>query len=123
MKPNESQTELIITRTSTNNRRINHVPSVPIPDKHFVVELPQEVDDSNPPAYPNFSPPSYEEAFEMFKKENHLGSRRMARRLFRSNWSKQGCHLLISKEKASAKHTSKLLTLEEKHQHKIHRHS
>ena len=71
MKPNESQTELIITRTSTNNRRINHVPSVPIPDKHFVVELPQEVDDSNPPAYPNFCPPSYEEAFEMFKK-SHL---------------------------------------------------
>ena len=78
LKPNETQTELTIT--STNNRRINHVPSVPIPDRHFIVELPQEVEDSNPPAYTNFSPPSYEEAFEMFKK-SYLDSGRNARRL------------------------------------------
>ena len=75
MKP---QMELPIT--STNNRRMNHVPSAPIPDRHFIVELPQEADDSNPPAYTNFSPPSYEEAFEMFKK-SYLDSGRNARRL------------------------------------------
>ena len=72
--------QIALTITSTNNRRINHVPSAPIPDRHFIVELPQEVEDSNPPAYTNFSPPSYEEAFEMFKK-SYLDSGRNARRL------------------------------------------
>ena len=72
--------QIALTITSTINRRINHVPSAPIPDRHFIVELPQEVEDSNPPAYTNFSPPSYEEAFEMFKK-SYLDSGRNARRL------------------------------------------
>ena len=83
MKPNEIQSELIITRTSTNNRRRNQVPSAPrapLRDRHFIVELPKEVEDSNPPAYTNFSPPTYEEAFEMFKK-SYLDSGRNARRL------------------------------------------
>ena len=79
LKPNETQMELPIT--STNNRRMSYVPSAPpFTARHFIVELPEEVEDSNPPAYSNFSPPSYEEAFEMFKK-SYLDSGRNARRL------------------------------------------
>lgn len=60
LKPNETQMELPIT--STNNRRMSYVPSAPpFTARHFIVELPEEVEDSNPPAYSNFSPPSYEE--------------------------------------------------------------
>ena len=51
-KPIETQTELIIT--STNNRGLNYVSSA-----------------TSPPVYSNFSPPSCEEAFEMFKKSGH----------------------------------------------------
>ena len=68
-KPIETQTELIIT--STNNRGLNYVSSATSPDRHVIVQIPEEIEKSKPPAYSNFSPPSYEEAFEMFKKSGH----------------------------------------------------
>ena len=67
--PNDTPTELTIT--STNNRGLNCVPSAPSPDRHIIVQIPEEIEKSKPPAYSNFSPPSYEEAFEMFKKSGH----------------------------------------------------
>ena len=66
---NDTPTE--ITITSTNNRGLNCVPSAPSPDRHIIVQIPEEIETSKPPAYSNFSPPSYEEAFEMFKKSGH----------------------------------------------------
>ena len=74
----EPQTELTIS--STNNRGLNYAPSAPLSDRHIIVQLPPEIEDSNPPAYTNFSPPSYEEAFEMFKK-SYLDSGQNARKL------------------------------------------
>ena len=53
---------------STHNLGQNYVPSAPSPDRHVIVQIPEEIEKSKPPAYSNFSPPSYEEAFEMFKK-------------------------------------------------------
>ena len=65
----EPQTELTIS--STNNRGLNYVSSATSPDRHVIVQIPEEIEKSKPPAYSNFSPPSYEEAFEMFKKSGH----------------------------------------------------
>ena len=36
-----------------------------VPDRHVIVQISEEKVDSKPPAYSNFSPPSYEEAFEL----------------------------------------------------------
>ena len=36
-----------------------------VPDRHVMVQISEEKVDSKPPAYSNFGPPSYEEAFEL----------------------------------------------------------
>ena len=36
-----------------------------VPDRHVIVQISEEKVDSKPPAYSNFGPPSYEEAFEL----------------------------------------------------------
>ena len=43
--------------------RVELVPDVP--DRHVIVQISEEKVDSKPPAYSNFGPPSYEEAFEL----------------------------------------------------------
>ena len=36
-----------------------------VSDRHVMVQISEEKVDSKPPAYSNFGPPSYEEAFEL----------------------------------------------------------
>ena len=106
----EPQTELTIS--STNNRGLNYAPSAPLSDRHIIVQLPPEIEDSNPPAYSNFSPPSYEEA----KTICHLcGKLLNDNNSCSSNLHCNSCHIRghfpycnfirIFKEKAAAKHT------------------
>lgn len=57
---------------STNNLGQNSVPSAPSPDRHVIVQIPEEIEDSNPPAYSDFGPPDYEEAFDIFAKSINL---------------------------------------------------
>ena len=42
------------------------------PDRLVIVQIPEEIEDSNPPAYSDFGPPDYEEAFDIFAKSINL---------------------------------------------------
>ena len=41
-------------------------------DRHIIVQIPEEIEDSNPPSYSNFGPPDYEEAFDIFANSINL---------------------------------------------------